>query len=300
MRKLINGFFLGNYFYGVCAVALTIEATVQQEYPLNSILYFILVFTLTVWYYTLAYLNDKPGFSKNERTRWYTRNKRFVFYSQLILILIIVTVISILIYYHYQQFTTVSLNQLLLFIPFPLVAIAYYGISGMRNFNLRKIGWLKPFVIGFCWAGLTTVYPLLYYNIIHNQELWIGVGTKWLFIKNFMFVSVLCILFDIKDYASDANQNIKTFVVHKGLGYTIFNIVIPLSIAGLISLLIFSYMNNFSLTRIILNSLPFFVLVEVAYSLQKRKSILFYLCIIDGLMLFKAVCGILAYYLGSG
>ncbi|MEO8446201.1 MAG: hypothetical protein ABI528_01830 [bacterium] len=297
MRSLINGFFIGNYFYGICAVALTVEATVQQEYPLNSILYFVLVFTATVWYYTLAYLNDKPGISKNDRTRWYLTNKKFVYYSQLTLVLISLAIIFILAYDYYPQLISVSLNQLFLFIPFPLVAIAYYGISGMRDFNLRKIGWLKPFVIGFSWAGLTTIYPLLYYNIIHDQELWISVGTKWLFIKNFMFVSVLCILFDIKDYESDANQNIKTFVVHKGLGFTIFNIVIPLSIAGLISLLIFSYMNNFSLIRIILNSLPFFALVGVAYSLQKRKSILFYLAIIDGLMLFKAACGILAYYI---
>jgi hypothetical protein len=46
--------------------------------------------------------------------------------------------------------------------------------------------------------------------------------------------------------------------------------------------------------KITLNVLPFLLLIAVAYSLQQRKSILYYLIIIDGLMLAKAVCGSIA------
>lgn len=297
LRSLFNTFFFGNYFYGICAVALSIEATLQQGFPFNSVLIYILIFSLTTWYYTIAYLTDGTTPALNARTYWYVKNKKFVNYSQTFFISIIIILLVYIIYKQKSFFANINMSHLILILIFPLSAFAYYGVTNIHTFNLRSIGWLKPFVIGFTWAGLTTVYPPIYYNVTHNLPELISLGGWWLFLKNFMFVSVLCILFDIKDYASDANQNIKTFVVHKGMRFTIFNLVIPLSLAGLISFLIFSRLNDFNALRIILNSLPFFALVAVAYSLHERKSIIFYLFIIDGLMLFKALCGICAFYL---
>lgn len=109
-----------------------------------------------------------------------------------------------------------------------------------------------------------------------------------------MFVSVLCIMFDIKDYSMDSNQQIKTFVVKMGLRKTIFYIIIPLCIAGLGSFITYGITRGFSPIKITLNVLPFLMLVAVAYSLQNKKSILYYLIIIDGLMLAKAICGSIA------
>ena len=109
-----------------------------------------------------------------------------------------------------------------------------------------------------------------------------------------MFLSVLCIMFDIKDYAMDYNQQLKTFVVNIGLRKTIFYIIIPLSVAGLASFMAYALNQHFQLVKIFLNTIPFIFLLLVAYSLQKRKSIFYYLVIIDGLMLLKAICGSLA------
>ena len=109
-----------------------------------------------------------------------------------------------------------------------------------------------------------------------------------------MYISLLAILFDIKDYAADHNKQLKTFVVQMGLRKTIFYIIIPLTIAGFLSLIAFAYSLHFPLLRIIINSIPFILLILVAWSLQRRKSILYYLVVIDGLMLVKALCGITA------
>jgi len=108
-----------------------------------------------------------------------------------------------------------------------------------------------------------------------------------------MFISVLCIMFDIKDYAADHNRRLKTFVVRIGLRKTIFFIIIPLCITGLVAYILFVWFNHFPAVRILFNALPFAALLMVAYSLHKRHSILYYLSIIDGLMLVKAICGIL-------
>ena len=106
-----------------------------------------------------------------------------------------------------------------------------------------------------------------------------------------MFISVLCIMFDIKDYAMDYNAQLKTFVVKFGLRKTIFFIIIPLSLIGFGTFLTFGYVNHFPMQRLFFNGIPFLLLIAVAYSLHHRKSVLYYLIIIDGLMLVKALCG---------
>lgn len=112
-----------------------------------------------------------------------------------------------------------------------------------------------------------------------------------------MFISLLAILFDIKDYAADHNRRLKTFVVRIGLRKTIFLVIIPLTVAGWVSLIIFATLMQFPLLRILINSIPFLLLLQVVWSMQKRHSIIYYLVIIDGLMALKAICGISAYYL---
>jgi 4-hydroxybenzoate polyprenyltransferase len=159
--------------------------------------------------------------------------------------------------------------------------------------NLRNNGWLKPFVIGFVWSGAVTIYPILFHSIESGGSYPSENANFLLFIKNFMFISVLAIMFDIKDYASDHNQRLKTFVVQIGLRKTIFFILLPLCMIGLGTFLIYAIGHHFPLMRILVNTIPFILLIIVAYSMHRRKSILYYLAIIDGLMLIKAFCGII-------
>lgn len=109
-----------------------------------------------------------------------------------------------------------------------------------------------------------------------------------------MFISVLCIMFDIKDYVSDSAQQLNTFVVSKGLRKTIFFIIIPLCLLGLGTFVIYGITRQFHPIKIALNVVPFAFLIAVAHSLRVRRSLLYYLVIVDGLMLLKAVCGIIA------
>jgi hypothetical protein len=182
-------------------------------------------------------------------------------------------------------------SQWLMALSFPFAAALYYGT---RFVNLRRIGWLKPFMIGFIWAGVVTIYPVLYFDLAHSRIYtfsWVG---TLLFLKNMMFIAVLCIMFDIKDYSADYFIRLRTFVVNLGLRKTIYFILIPVTGAGLGFFLLYAAVHDFSEIKVFLNSIPFVLLLVVALALRRRRSILYYLVVVDGLMMIKAACGILA------
>jgi len=288
----------GNYFYGICAVGLSIEASLQQHTPLNSVAYYLLVFAATVLYYTHAYIAEPSAgaaHSANKRAAWYFRNRQLVTFSQIFLTVSFIAFALYWINTYWQHLQHMNWLHWALLIIFPLAAALYYGSSAPASstYNLRNKGWLKPFVIGFVWAGAVTVYPLLFGSIEDNRPYLTDYVNILLFIKNVMYISMLCIMFDIKDYAADHNKLLKTFVVRVGLRKTIFYILIPLSIIGLGTFILYVILHRFPLLRILINTIPFILLIIVAYSMHNRKSILYYLAIIDGLMLVKAICGII-------
>lgn len=299
-RSLLAYIFFGNYFYGICAVALAIEASLQQQIPLNSIPFYIFLFAVTVLYYTKAYITEKKSRQGNKRTDWYYDKRRFVFVSQVILTIVASAYLARLLFLHYRFILSMPAINWALMLTFPVVSLWYYGINHPRfaNLRLRNVGWLKPFIIGFVWAGLANIYPMMFFDIEHEQVYVPDIIGLLLFIKNFMYVAVLSIMFDIKDYAADHNRQLKTFVVKAGLRKTIFMILIPLSLLGLASFVLYGILRHFSELRIALNVLPFLFLITVAYSMHRRKSIFYYLIVIDGLMLLKGLCGIMAMTLG--
>jgi hypothetical protein len=296
-NNFIKTIFFGNYFYGLCVLGLSVEAGLQQRYPLNSLLYYCIVFISTVLYYTYAYLPSKAVNSSNPRTRWYARNHKEILISQFALIILLCLLSAWYCYKYFRGFLHIPIANWGLLLIFPFVAALYYGIDHrlFGKINLRSIGWLKPFLIGYIWAGSVTVYPVIFSGVEHDGNYYdINLIGFFLFVKNFMFVTVLCIMFDIKDYAVDSNKQIKTFVVNNGLRKTIFSIILPLSTLGLASFIAYAVSRHFSSMKIFMNVIPFIGLLVVAYSMHRRQSILYYLIIIDGLMLVKAVCGSIA------
>jgi hypothetical protein len=293
--NIVKLIFFGNYFYGICAVALAAEASLQQHYPLNEFFFYVALFAATTWYYTKAYVTEQTVLTINQRTNWYIYHKKLVKWSQRILELVLAAFSLFVLLKHAKALLPIRFPYLMLILVFPAIAGLYYGVENkiIGNFNLRKIGWIKPFVIGFTWAGLVTVYPIIYYSIVNQTKGDITLILLFLFIKNFMYVTVLGIMFDIKDYAMDYNAQLKTFVVNHGLRKTIFYILIPLCAAGLGSFLAYGFIRHFSSMRIVLNTIPFILLIFVSYSLHQRKNIFYYLVLIDGLMLVKAICGTL-------
>ena len=291
-NRLLSFLFYGNYFYGICLLALSLEAILQMNISIRDPFYFLLLFLSTIVFYTKAYISDRSGYPSNERDVWYKENKALIKVSQIVLSSIIILITIRMILVHSEQIKQLSILSLFLIILFPLLAVMYYGFNS--KVNLRTIGWLKPFIIGFCWAGIVTIYPLIFYSVENKSIFELSQISVWLFLKNFLFISVLCIMFDIKDENTDTENKLGTFVVKKGLQFTIFNIVLPLSLIGLTGFILFAYNHQFSLMKIILNSIPFLLMILLAYKLRVKRNLMYYLVYVDGLMLLKGICGIVA------
>ena len=268
----------------------------QLGLPLNETVYYIGLFLAPVIYYTYAYksINDSTPIA-NQRTRWFRENKKLVHWSQVGMIILCIGIFSFLIFKHFNEIIRLPLIYYSIGFGVLFVGIFYYGLISKKlfGFNLRNSGWTKAFIIGFVWACCANIFPLIMLRIETGQDyfhtdLWV-----WLFIKNWLFCTVNAIMFDIKDYPSDSNLYLRTFVVSFGLRRTIYFIIVPLLIAGLISFCFFSLIKQFSIIQFSFNLIPFLLTLAIAFSMLRRHSIFYYLIVIDGVILVKALCGIL-------
>ena len=297
LSKLIKFIFFGNYFIGIIALALTLETACQLRIPFCSWPFYSLLFCGTIMYYTYAYIGwGKPGKPTNPRTKWYIEHGSFVLYSQWTLLIACISLGCLLLIKNYQGLLHRPWQFWLVPIITVFAAIAYYGLlpKSFIHFNLRNTGWLKAFVIGFVWACTVSLLPIAMLQLERSEFSINPVLVIWFFVKNWMFCTVNAIMFDLKDYADDSNRQLKTFVVRFGLRKTIFYILVPLLMIGMFSVLLFTHFRNFTIVPVLINLVPFVLLLLVAYALQKRKAILYYLIVIDGLLLIKAFCGIVA------
>ncbi|HNQ27895.1 MAG TPA: hypothetical protein PKL92_08255 [Aquaticitalea sp.] len=64
--------------------------------------------------------------------------------------------------------------------------------------NLRDIGGLKVYVIGFVWAGVTVLLPLFHQGYPFHADVWLT------FFQRFVFVIILMLPFEIRDLQYDS------------------------------------------------------------------------------------------------
>ena len=293
-RKIIESFFFSNYFVGILAVALSLETSFQLGLPFNSLPWYILLFSGVVVYYTYAYISAKHNpYEENPRTNWYTTHRKAVRANQILLSILFLGYAFA--YLHWYGSSLKSLHWSAWAIPACtlLAAASYYG--KLPLLNLRSSGWTKPLTIGLCWSASVSLLPLVSLRLESDGYLnvpWLLAG--WLFVKNWMFCSVNAILFDIKDYADDSNTKVKTFVVRYGARFTILFILLPMIMLGVVSFLLFSYYQHFKIYQTAINLIPFMLTLYIALSMHKARPILYYLVVIDGMLLVKAMCGITA------
>lgn len=298
LKKILNVLFYGNFFYGICAIVLCIETNYLYGIPLNGKHFYSIIFAATVFYYTFTYLKHSPKFKINERDIWYKLNYESLRQINNIILLFLIADIAFFIGKHESSFKKLSAINIGQILVFPAVAAAYtFNILPFPEMRkLRRIGWLKPFIIGFIWSGLTSIYPIIIYHVQYNitgNIINTTLGLLWL--KNFIFITMLCVLFDIKDIEIDRLEGLKTFPVQLGITNTIAFVIIPLILSSVLVILKANALaNNDSYTSLALNLFPYILLVYFSNTLQNHQKIMYYLFAIDGLMIVKAVCSILS------
>lgn len=275
-------------------MAIVFETSLQLKLQNIGLLLYLMTGLATINFYNYPYLNSFLINDNNPRNVWYHNNhKKMNIYLWLSMAILLFCFTWILVNY-IPEIKKINLSTLSVASLFPLMGIMYYKPTIIVKKPLRQIGWLKPFVIGFVWAGMANVYPMLYSNRFHLDRIEIHFMHILLFFKAFIFVSILAILFDVKDYVADGKSNINTFIVTFGLKKTLFRIVIPLASLGLITFIIYALFLEFSLLKIVLLMMPFILLLIVPRVFRKRRPLLYYLIVIDGLLIAKAFFGSIA------
>ena len=293
VNRFIECIFFSNFFMGLMSLGLNLETNIKIGLPLNSIIYYLFIGSLTILFYLFAYkIPTNTNFSLNPRTQFYIQHKKSIFWFNIILC--IITIMSG--FYLFVQsipriFHLNSIHYLVLLISF-LLSISYYNWK--FGLSLRKYTWFKPTLIAWTWA-ITTVYlPLLVLHLADGISFTIDAKFYFLFSQTFMYFIVNAIMFDMKDYEDDSNKGLKTFVVKYGNRFILNKVILPLIFLGFLSFLLFGIWYDLPFHRIIFMLIPIVLMAVFAYKLNRKKSILYYLIAIDGMILLKAIFGILS------
>lgn len=292
-QTAIAACFYGHLFYGVCAVAQVFETTAQLGLPVNGWLA-TTAFVGTVLFYSYPY-SRRTASSGDPRVVWHVRHRELVRRLQGCALVGLFALSGWLVLRHRAGIEALTLFEWTVLVMVPIAGALYYGSpSASRRFTLRR-GWLKPFVIGFVWAGVVVAYPIIFARLQYGHATPLSFFTCLLFVKTLMFVAVLAILFDIKDRDVDRRGGLSTIVTLVGLEHTLFRVSIPLTVLGIVTFLSFATIQGFTTARVVLVLIPFVLLLAGIVSLTRHRSILYYLAVVDGLMLAKAVFDIWAF-----
>lgn len=247
---------------GLCQVIIT-----QRLFSI-SFNYRSLSYQLFVLLSTFLQYNMQRGYSlihnqyNSERYQWLLINKKPM------MIAMGLSLIAVLFLCNWLSWTSI-----IIMISAELISTLYY----LKPFNLRKYGYFKPFLIGLIWVVTCSVVPLIEENLLHD--------TAWFFIlAQFFLVSLLCILFDIKDIVCDRQDGIKTYANTLGINSTK---IISLLIAFVYFILMYLFNTNFLLS-IVNYTFTLLLILAILFAKEKRHSFYYYL-FVDSLLILQII-----------
>lgn len=150
----------------------------------------------------------------------------------------------------------------------------------------RRTGFLKTVLLAFTWAYITVILPVQQSVPVN------GFSVGFLFSARFLFMLMLCIIFDSRDSRVDKIRSLRSLAtdVSKEALSCIMRIVFTLFIGA--GFLLRYYFND------IAQVIAFFItglMTMLVYRLSlKNRGYLFYYFLVDGLMLFSAVATFVA------
>lgn len=294
MIKFIRPFFYSNLYLGICSVALCIETNLLLNISLNILPFYLLTFFCTIIYYTMIYVRSVRTKNYNDRTVWYRNNLSAIKKALKAGIALTVAILLFLICKNLDTLRLLSPAHFLLITAFPLIAAWYTFVPKVfRLIKIRQIGWIKPFIVGLTWAGWVTIYPVIIWQVQRKQ---IGnyqvLSLLLLCLQNFLFFSINAVIFDIKDYRTDTQHQLKTYPVVLGIRNTFRFIVLPLTALNLVIFFLFQQQQKFTVLQTIIQLIPYTLLVFIIVKYRHGRKVLYYLAAVDGLVFLKAFCGI--------
>ncbi len=262
----VNTLVYANVFIAVCAFSQVLFTYHMFPFPVNfrnnSYLIFVMLATFLQYNVQRGYHIVNQSNMDSPRSRWTLRHKKTMLYC------IAVSLIIVLFLCNDLSYLSIGIM-----VGAEIVSTLYY----LQPFNLRRHGYIKPFLISAIWVISCGLVPL-----IENDLL--TVHSVWFLASQFVFISVLCMLFDIKDNDADYLSGVNTYANRYGV--TITKVICALMvICGFTCFYIFKHDTASLWQSIILRTL---LIGTILYTNETRHSFYYYLWV-DGLLILQTV-----------
>ena len=271
LKKLLEFILFSSIFIAACAVGFCIETNILLGLSLNSFSFYCFVFGATLLQYNLHYSTKKIAVKDSERLRWSHSNKK------LHLFLLVVGGLLILFSFfsfHLKHFLILGcLGAISFLYSFPFLPFG-------KKRRIKDYGLLKIVTLSLLWTLVTVWFPV---NTLPVN----GVLFTFVFVKRFIFMFILCLLFDVRDIEIDRKEKINTLPVMLGRKKS-YNLSYGLLVVFLaITLLQYFYLPQLSFfIAMVLSALITFIMIERT---KKTNTDFIYLAGIDGMMLLQAL-----------
>jgi hypothetical protein len=257
-------------FISLCAAALCFQAFFLLHIPPNNYVYG-LIFFATLSSYNFYWLISKYYFSSNISVVSFLMKH----FSNVLVFMIAAAGLLYCMYFlphMVPHIIVASCLTLLYSIPlWPVKALAF----------TRKAGFLKTVLLAFTWTYVTVIIPAQQSVFINN------IPVALLFSARFLFMLMLCIIFDSRDIHVDKIHSLRslaTDVSRKTLGIIMAVVFSLYLICGFF--LRYEFDDKAQVVAFLVNG--FTTLVVYRMSLRKQ-GYYFYYFLVDGLMLFSAI-----------
>lgn len=270
-NKLSEFFLFSSIFIASCAVSFCMETNILLGLPLNTVSFYYFVFGATLVQYNLHYLVKTIAVKDSLRLAWSKRNRLLHFILLGIgILLIIISLFS----FHFQHFMVLLCLAGIAFIySFPVIPFG-------NKRRIKEYGLLKIITLSFLWTLVTVWFPVN--NMLYDSALFLFV-----FVKRFVFMFVLCLLFDVRDIEIDRKNRINTFPVIYGRKKSYLLSYLLLLLFIILSVFQYFYLPQTGfLTAMVLSAAATFFIIEAT---KKTNSDFIYLAGIDGMMLLQAL-----------
>lgn len=254
----------GNVFIALCAFSQVLFAyhvfPVPVNFENNSYLLLVLLSTFLQYNIQRGYYVFNQTNINTDRAEWTLKHKKTLLYS------IVISLITVLFLCNSLSYLSIGIM-----IGAELVSTLYY----LQPFNLRRYGYVKPFLISFVWVISCSLVPLL------ENELF-TLHSVWYLASQFVFISVLCMLFDVKEHEADYIAGVHTYANRFGVKVTKV-ICACLVIIGFTCFYQFNHSTPYVVLSLILRTL---LLTTIFFTNDKRHAFYYYLWV-DGLLILQ-------------
>ncbi|MDT0552379.1 hypothetical protein [Urechidicola vernalis] len=186
IKRLFN-FYIFSSIHVALGVFCFVKLTLKNFGVEENITALFCFFSTILSYNFIRFLNE--SFEKDWLSNWYRNHK-----SLLVIISFISAIIVLYLSFSFR------IESLMILLPFFILTL-FYGMKLPRKLvTLRRVPGLKIFLIAFCFAGVTVLFPLVQNEIDIDVIIW------WFFLQRMFFVILITLPFDIRDVDFDSDQ----------------------------------------------------------------------------------------------